>query len=135
MFVNAYLQMAGTCRDAFTFYQSVLGGELTLLDHSMMGDQVPDDWKTKILHAHLAIGEASLQGSDRPGDPEKAQGFAVSVNVETVAEAERIFMAFADGGGVEMPMTGTFFAEAFGALTDRFGTPWMIVGASMPAPS
>jgi PhnB protein len=27
-----------------------------------------------------------------------------------------------------MPMGKTFWAEAFGMLTDRFGTPWMVGG-------
>jgi PhnB protein len=26
-----------------------------------------------------------------------------------------------------MPMEETFFAERFGMVTDRFGTPWMIL--------
>jgi PhnB protein len=59
----------------------------------------------------------------------------VSISVDTVAEAERIFTALAEGGTVDMPIASAFLAEAFGVLTDRFGTPWMIVGASVPAPS
>jgi PhnB protein len=41
-------------------------------------------------------------------------------------EAERIFTAFTEGGTVTMPLEETFWAEKFGMLTDRFGTPWMI---------
>lgn len=28
-----------------------------------------------------------------------------------------------------MPMSKTFWAEAFGMLVDRFGTPWVVNGA------
>jgi PhnB protein len=27
-----------------------------------------------------------------------------------------------------MPITKTFWADAYGMLTDRFGTPWMVGG-------
>jgi PhnB protein len=30
-----------------------------------------------------------------------------------------------------MPIQKTFWAEAFGMLVDRFGTPWMVNGAMM----
>ena len=42
------------------------------------------------------------------------------------AEAERIFDALAEGGSIMMPLSETFWAVKFGAVTDRFGTPWMI---------
>jgi PhnB protein len=29
---------------------------------------------------------------------------------------------------VTMPMNKTFWAEGFGMLVDRFGTPWMVNG-------
>ena len=38
--------------------------------------------------------------------------------------------ALAAGGHVTMPMGKTFWAEAFGMLTDQFGTPWMVSGGS-----
>jgi PhnB protein len=54
------------------------------------------------------------------------QGFSVTLNVKEPAEAERVFNALAEGGSVGMPLGETFWAEKFGMLTDRFGTPWMI---------
>lgn len=42
--------------------------------------------------------------------------------------ARRTFDALSAGGSVTMPMQQTFFAETFGMLTDRFGTPWMMGG-------
>jgi len=37
-----------------------------------------------------------------------------------------MFDALAKGGQVTMPFQKTFWAEGFGMLTDRFGTPWMV---------
>ena len=53
-------------------------------------------------------------------------GFTVNVSVDTPAEAERIFNALIDGGRVHMTMQETFWAQRFGMLVDRYGTPWMI---------
>ena len=43
-------------------------------------------------------------------------------------DAKRTFAALAEGGKVTMPLQKTFWAEAFGMLVDRFGTPWMVNG-------
>src|SRR5712691_4185865 len=51
----------------------------------------------------------------------------LSIEVDTDAEAERIFAALSEGGEVFMPMQETFFATRFGQLRDRFGINWMIV--------
>ena len=34
--------------------------------------------------------------------------------------------ALAEGGKVEMPLGKTFFAKAFGMVTDKFGVTWMV---------
>ncbi len=57
---------------------------------------------------------------------QQPQGFSVNINVDTTTEAERIFHALADHGTVQMPIGETFWALRFGAVIDRFGTPWMI---------
>ena len=57
---------------------------------------------------------------------EKPQGLFVSLHVDEVAEGERIFRAFAQGGREIMPFAKTFWAEGFGMVVDRFGTPWMV---------
>ena len=53
-------------------------------------------------------------------------GFAISLSYPTVAETTRVFNALAEGGQIVMPFGKTFWAEAFGMVTDRFGTPWMV---------
>ena len=54
------------------------------------------------------------------------KGFSVSLNVDSIAEAERIYHALAENGTATMPIQQTFWAARFGMLVDRFGTPWMI---------
>jgi PhnB protein len=69
-----------------------------------------------------------LLGSDFPpgweGDPQKA--VSISHIGATVAEAERVFAALAEGGEVIMTFQPTFWSDGFGMLKDRFGTHWMV---------
>ena len=56
----------------------------------------------------------------------KPAGFSVSLSVNDVAEAQRLFGALSEDGNVGMPLQKTFWSEAFAMLTDRFGIPWMV---------
>lgn len=130
MQLNPYLNFPGTCEDAFAFYAKTLGGKITAthrFGESPMGDQVPADWKNKIMHTSLIANGQVLMGSDGTPDRfQKVQGFAVSLNLDTAEAADRIFAELAAGGVTEMPIQETFWAERFGMCTDRFGIPWMV---------
>jgi PhnB protein len=56
----------------------------------------------------------------------------LTLNYDTVAEAQRIFDALSAGGKVTMPMSESFWAKTFGMLTDRYGCPWIVNGESKP---
>ena len=130
MKINPYLNFNGNCEAAFTYYAKVLGGKIEMMmphEGSPAATQVPPEWQKKIMHARLAVGEWVLMASDAPpAYYEPMKGFSVSLNIDTPAEAERIFKALADKGTVRMPLEKTFWAERFGMLVDQFGTPWMI---------
>jgi PhnB protein len=94
---------------------------------SPIADQVPVTWHKRILHARLVVGDAVLMASDTPPDHyEKPRGLYVAIGLKDPDEADRIFYALAENGTVTMPIEKTFWAERFGMLVDRFGTPWMI---------
>ncbi len=81
----------------------------------------------KIMHALLEVDGKALMGSDAPPQHyREAKGLSVSLGIDKVAEAERIFAALAEGGNVGFPLQKTFWAARFGMATDRFGIPWMI---------
>ena len=89
--------------------------------------QVPADWRNKVMHAQLTIGDALLFGSDAPPNQyEKPQGISVALAVLDPADAERKFKALSEGGNVTMPIQQTFWAQRFGMVTDKFGIPWMV---------
>ncbi|MES1260765.1 MAG: YciI family protein [Acidobacteriota bacterium] len=128
--VNPYLTFSGQCEEAFRFYERCLGGTIeTMMPHAgtPVEAHMPPAWRDKILHARMTVGEQVLMGSDAPPDRYQApRGISVSLQIGGVAEAERVFQALAENGKVQMPLQETFWAARFGAVTDRFGTPWMI---------
>ncbi len=130
MRLNPYLTFDGQCEAAFKFYEKCLHGKIAMMmtyGESPMAAQTPPDWRKKILHATLTVGDQVLQGGDAtPGRYQKPQGFSVTLNIAAAAEAERVFKALAENGAVEMPIQETFWAQRFGVLVDQFGTPWAI---------
>jgi PhnB protein len=130
--LNTYLFFDGTCADAMRFYERTLGGKLTLMTHaeSPMAAQTPPGSADRIMHARLDFDGGMLMASDwMAGQPYGGmKGFSLSLIYPTAAEARRMFDTLAQGGQVTMPMDKTFWAEAFGMLVDRFGTPWMVNG-------
>jgi PhnB protein len=130
MQVNPYLMFNGQCEAAFRFYQKVLGGKIeTILTYagSPMADQAPSEWRDKVMHARLEVGDNVLMGSDPPpGHYEPMKGFSVTLSIDDPAEAERIFHALSENATVRMPIQKTFWAARFGMLVDQFGTPWMV---------
>jgi len=133
----AYLGFDGNCREAITFYQKVFGGEIVaMMTHaaSPMADQVPADWGDRIMHARLIFGDNVLMAGDGPPDCGKANGYSLSITVDTAEEAERIYSALSENATITMPLEETFWAVRFAMLTDQFGTPWM-VNCEKPLPA
>ena len=129
MAFHPYLNFGGNCREAFTRYQEIFGGELVLMPMSDMPPEfeVPADQGDLVMHAALTFDGNLLMASDDPtGSFSDVQGMHVNYTVGDVAEAQRVFEALADGGKVTMPMEETFWSPMFGMCVDRFGTPWMV---------
>jgi PhnB protein len=129
---NIYLRFNGTCEEAFKLYAALGGGMIEMLqrfEDSPAQDQVPAELRKQVLHARLKLGDAVIMGSDAPpGRYQTPDGFSVSLTVDAPADAERIFKALSEEGTVQIPLAESFFAKRFGMVTDRFGTPWIILG-------
>jgi PhnB protein len=71
MQLNPYLIFAGQCEAAFKFYEKSLGGKSSMMmtyGESPMSEQVPPDWRGKIMHARMIVGDNVLMGSDVSAD-------------------------------------------------------------------
>ena len=130
MQMHPYVSFNGQCEAAFTFYERSLGGQLGPLFRyggTSLADQVPADWSDRIMHGSVTIGGQVLQGCDvAPDRYEGPRGFSLSLQIKSVAEAERVFGEIADGGRIVLPLEKTFWAERFGMVVDRYGIQWLI---------
>ena len=130
MLMNPYLYFNGQCEAAFEFYERCLDGrigEIFRYAGSPMADQAPAGRQDKVMHGSLTIGDQVLMGADvAPDQYEEPKGFSLSLQIKSIADAERIFHQLAEGGRIVLALEKTFWAARFGMLVDRFGVPWMI---------
>ena len=96
-----------------------------------MADQIPPEHQHRVIHARLTLDDGMLiYGGDSPASMpyQGMHGVSLSLNYDTVAEAEQVFNALSEGGKVSMAFGDTFWAKKFGMVTDRFGCHWMVNG-------
>ena len=134
--VSTYLNFMGTTEEAFAFYGSVFGTEVTG-EIVRMGDMPGDPngpglseaEKKLVAHVELPIlaGHA-LMGTDmlesQGHELKVGNNVTINLDVDTRADADRLYAALSEGGSegsgmMEMPW------GYWGCSLDRFGTRWM----------
>ena len=128
MRLDIYVNYRGICEQAFHFYQQHLGGTITgMVRHGEQPNpSIPADWKDKVLHARIEIGETVLMGADIP-QSEPMRSAYLPLTLDREADAERLYALLSDGGEIFMKLEKTPFANRFAMLRDRFGTSWMLL--------
>ncbi len=131
MQLHTYLNYGGNCEEAFKFYETHLGGKITMLmRHADQPNQaqVPPGWGHAVLHARMNLGGTELLGADIPPDRfQSIRSAYLSLTLDSDKEADRVFALLSEDGQIFMPMQETFFASRFAMLRDRFGTSWMLL--------
>lgn len=126
--VNPYITFKGNCRQAIEFYKDALGAEVLFIQtvgESPMSNMGPAE---NIMHSTIKVGDSTVMMSDDPR-PEAAAGsgnISLAIGLNDPERAKEIFGNLSEGGSVIMPLGKTFWAEAFGMLTDKFGVRWMV---------
>lgn len=128
MSVSPYLHFAGTCAEALAFYEKTLGATVAMRQtYGAAPMPTPPGWDDKIMHTSFTVRGSVIMATDAPPDMyHKPAGFRLALGLSEPEEARTCFDALAEGGSIEMPLQKTFWAKAFGMLTDRFGIPWAI---------
>lgn len=126
--VNPYISFKGNCQEAIDFYKKALDAELIFSQtwgetpHSQPG------MEDKIMHATIKVSGSTIMMADMP-ESEVAGGgsnISLAIGLNDVDKARELFNNLSEGGNVTMPLDKTFWAEAFGMLTDKFGINWMV---------
>ena len=131
--LNPYLTFPGTAREAMTFYQQVLGGDLTISTFGEFGDPGAEG-ADGVMHAQLETPDGFvIMASDMPpgqeGDFLRGGGSSISLSGDDES-LRRFWEGLSDGADVSMPLQRQMWGDEFGMLTDRFGVPWMVNIAS-----
>jgi len=123
-----YLSFSGNCEQALNFYRECFGGEFTLSRYNENPMPVPDDFKSKIIHARFKSEAIEFFASDRTPDDKITNGNSITLSLEFTdeAEQEKVFKLLSAGGNITMPLEDMFWNAKFGMLTDRFGFLWML---------
>jgi PhnB protein len=128
--INTYLTFNGNCREAMTFYQECLGGELNFqtIGESPLADKMPPLMKDGILHSTLTNGALLIMASDMVSEQGLIRGNAVSLmlNCSSEAEVRAFYEKLSSSGKATHTLENSFWGALFGDLTDKFGNNWLL---------
>lgn len=133
--INPWINFNGNAEEAFTFYQSVFGGEFAKItrfkDVAGPEFEVAEEDADKIMQIILLIGEGSmLIGNDVPafmGTVNEAENRSkIHVGAESAEEAERIFAGLSEGGQVEVLPDDSAGDSHFSMFRDVYGIEWIV---------
>ncbi|SEC16586.1 PhnB protein [Paramicrobacterium humi] len=125
--LNAYLRFGTSAREAMSFYQSALGGDLTLnpyRDSGVPHDPAIDDL---VLHGMLTTpGGLVLMGADSGREEDAPVGVSLALSGDDDIELTGYFDQLSAGGTVQEPLTRAPWGDTFGMFIDKFGVSWMV---------
>jgi len=131
--INPYINFNGNAEEAFNFYQSVFGGELTIVRFKdLEGPDFPvsEEDANKIMRIALPIGGNTLIANDVPESlgrvNENENRSKISVSVDSREEADRIFDGLSAAGTVEMPAGDSPWGTYFAMFRDQYGIEWTV---------
>ena len=126
--LNPYISFGDTAREAMTFYQQVLGGNLELHTFSEYGGG-EEPFADLIMHGVLETEDGlSLMGADTPPGMETRSGnnITISLSGDDGDKLHGYWEALSQDGTVGMPLEKQMWGDEFGMCVDKFGIPWMV---------
>ena len=134
MNLTPFLLFDGNCASAMAFYQSCLGGELTItkIADTPMKHQMPPGQHGKVAHARLKSGSIEFSATDwlhPTRTPKPGNTVAMYVTGDTYAELRPIFDQLSAGADTELldDLRAMPFGS-YGHLADKYGVHWFFVG-------
>ena len=126
--VNPYIAFKGNAKEAIEFYKDALDAEVLFSQsygESPKAEMGPAD---AIMHATIKVVDSHIMMCDdmRPEAASTAGNISLAIGLNDTDTAKKFFNNLAQGGTITMPLDKTFWAEAFGMLTDKFGINWMV---------
>ncbi len=135
---TTHLNFRGQAREALGFYQSVFGGELTIVTYGDLGAAQEPTQATQVMWGQVASAhgfrimayDVQSETSWHPGE----NAFYVSIRGDTADEIERYWATLCDGATVLQPLGPAAWSPRYGMLKDRLGITWIMdVAAAQPS--
>jgi len=134
MNLTPFLLFDGNCAEAMVFYQSCLGGELTItkIGDTPMKDQMPPEQHHKVAHARLKSRLLEFSATDwlhATRRPKVGNTVAMYISGGSYKELRAIFDSLAAGADKELldDLRDLPFGS-YGHLADKYGVHWFFVG-------
>lgn len=133
--INPHINFNGNAEEAFIFYKAAFGGAFTNVvrfkDIAANAEPPIDESEAnKIMHIALPIGNNMLMGNDVPSlmgrTNENENRSKIVINVDSKAEADKLYNALSAGGKIEMPIGDSPWGTYFAMFRDKYGIEWMI---------
>jgi PhnB protein len=141
---TTHLNFRGDARAALGYYQSVFGGHTVINTYADFGMPQDIPGADNVVFGLVASDSGfRVMAYDIPGETGGTitggtstrrennttltdQALFVSVNADTLDEAQGYWDKLADGATVVEPLSASAWSAGFGMLTDRFGVTWSV---------
>ena len=127
--LNPYLNFRDNARAAMEFYNSALGGTLTMTTFKEGGMSSGPADDELIMHAQLDAADGMvLMASDAPPGMDFKVGTNVSISLSGSDEQalRGYWEKLSAGATVIMPLEKAPWGDIFGMFTDKFGIQWLV---------
>jgi PhnB protein len=132
--ITPFLLFDGNCAEAMTFYQSCLGGELTMtkMGDTPMKGQMPAELHNNVAHAQLKSGDLEFSATDwmhATRRPKQGNTLAMYLSGGTYNQLKAVFDRLSEGADSELldDLRDLPFGS-YGHLADKYGVHWFFQG-------
>ena len=133
--LTPYLNFRDNTREVMAFYQTVLGGKLSMNTFKEFGMSIDPAEENKIMHAMLETENGmTLMAADVPNSMDIQVGSNISITLsgDNEEELSRYYNMLSAGGTVLQPLEKAPWGDSFAMFVDKFGINWMVNISSTP---
>ena len=132
MSINAvtHLNFRGNARHALEFYQSVFGGDVSIVTYKDVGNVQDPSEADQVMWGQVAADNGfRVMAYDVPSRLPWNQGenaFFVSLRGETAQEITAYWEQLSNGATIVQALAPAQWAPLYGMLKDQFGVIWVV---------
>ncbi|WNY24911.1 VOC family protein [Methanolapillus millepedarum] len=135
MEICAFLNFAGNCRDAISYYADIFGVEMPEI--ATYGDFPEENTDYSDVADYVAYAELNIKGnrmcfSDVVEKPVIGNNITLAIMSNDSAEIKDLYEKLKPESVLLMELSETSWSQGFAMLTDKFGISWQLNLCCMP---